>query len=188
MKKKVDVKEIAFYGLFTALIFVATSFINIPGPTEGGLFHLGNAMSFTIAIVFGRKAGAISSGLGMALFDVLSPYFVWAPFTFVIRFAMGYVIGHMAFKARQNKVKNRLYTFSGIIMATIIMTGGYYIAEVILFGNFIAPLQSIWGNLMQCIVGTIAAIPFSEALRLGLRNSNLIIDMNKKSSHEKKVA
>lgn len=49
------IKNLALYGLFIALVYVATRFINIPGPTSGGLFHLGNVMAFTIAIVFGKK-------------------------------------------------------------------------------------------------------------------------------------
>ncbi|MBM6838847.1 ECF transporter S component, partial [Clostridium saudiense] len=74
---------------FIALVYIATT-INIQlGPTSGGLFHLGNVMSFTIAMVFGKKAGAISGGIGMALYDILSPYAIWAPFTLIIRVIMG---------------------------------------------------------------------------------------------------
>lgn len=180
MKRKINTMEIAFYGLFTALVFVATRFINIQlGPTQGGLFHLGNAMSFTIAIVFGRRAGAVSSALGMTIFDLASGFAVWAPFTFVIRFAMGYVIGYMAFQDREHKVKNGVLTFAGIIVASFIMIAGYYVAEWIILGNFWAPMQSIFGNVMQCVVGTVAAIPFSAALRIGLRNNNLATNMNR---------
>ena len=96
-KQKFNAKEIAMYGLFIALVYVATRFINIPGPTSGGLFHLGNVMFFTIAMVFGKKAGAISGGIGMALFDLTSAWVVWAPFTLIIRFIMGYAIGTWSF-------------------------------------------------------------------------------------------
>lgn len=166
---KFNTKEIASYGLFIALVYVATRFINIPGPTAGGLFHLGNVMAFTIAIVFGKKAGAVSGALGMTLFDLTSSYFAWAPFTFIIRFAMGYILGHMANTNNTNKVQSTIFTSFGVLIASVIMVGGYYIAEFILTGNIYTPLQSVWGNFMQCVVGTIIGLPLSISLKFGLK-------------------
>lgn len=168
-------KEIAFYGLFIALVYIATRFINIPGPTEGGLFHLGNVMFFTIAMVFGSKAGAISGGFGMALFDLTSPYAIWAPFTLIIRFSMGYVIGKYSHKENASKRKNTLFTTIGLIFATIIMLVGYYISEGLIYGNWIVPIQSLFGNAMQCIVGSILSIPLSLALKRGFKARKVII-------------
>ena len=39
------------------------------------------------------------------------------------------------------------------------MIGGYYICEGILFGNWIVPLASIPGNIVQIVVGIAIAIP-----------------------------
>lgn len=167
--KKLSVREIAMYGLFIALVYIATRFINIPGPTSGGLFHLGNVMFFTIAMVFGKKAGAISGGFGMALFDLTSPYAIWAPFTLVIRFAMGYIIGVFSNMNNKNKTKSIMFNGIGLILASVIMIIGYYIAEGILYHNWIAPVQSIWGNSMQCIVGSVISIPLSIALKAGFK-------------------
>lgn len=172
-KSKFSTKEIAFYGLFIALVYVATRFINIPGPTPGGLFHLGNVVAFTIAIIFGKKAGAISGALGMTLFDLTSAYFAWAPFTFIIRFAMGYIIGYMANINNTSKTQSTIFTFLGVIAASLIMIGGYYIAEFILYGNLYAPLQSVWGNFMQCVIGTIIGLPISVSLKFGLKLRNV---------------
>lgn len=176
-KQKFSTRDIAFYGLFTALIYVATRFINIQGPTPGSLFHLGNVMAFSIAIVFGKKAGAVSAALGMALFDLTSPYAIWAPFTFIIRLAMGYVIGYMASVAGDNKVKTIVFSFLGILIATIIMIGGYYVSEVILYRNIYAPLQSVWANFMQCVVGTVIGLPLAIALKIGFKARNFNLEM-----------
>ncbi|MCM1988383.1 ECF transporter S component [Oceanirhabdus seepicola] len=157
LRKTTGVKDIAIMGLFIAIVYVATAFILVPGPSEGGLFHMGNVAHFTIAIVFGRKKGAISGAFGMALFDILSPYAAWAPFTFIIRFAIGYVIGyiaHMNGKRGANLIQNII----SMIPATIIMIGGYYMAEGIMYGNWISPAVSIPGNAMQCLVGAISII------------------------------
>lgn len=170
-------KKVILYGLFIALVYVATRFINIPGPTPGGLFHLGNVMFFTIAIVFGKKAGAISGGVGMALFDLTSPYAVWAPFTLVIRLAMGYIIGYAAEKFRENKGLHIASILGGILVATVVMVFGYYVTEVILYHNLITPLQSVWGNVMQSVVGTIIGVPFSFTLKAALKSGNINVNL-----------
>ena len=166
-------RQIALYGLFIALVYIATRWINIPGPTAGGLFHLGNVMAFTIAIVFGKKAGAISGAVGMALFDLTSGFAVWAPATFIIRFAMGYIIGYFS---SENKSKLTSKIIISMIIATIIMLVGYYFAEVLILGSWVAPLQSLWGNFTQCIVGVIGAVPISIALKSGFKSRKIIVD------------
>jgi uncharacterized membrane protein len=177
MKNKLTTRDIAFYGLFIALVYVATRFINIPGPGSGGLFHLGNVMAFSIAIVFGKKAGAVSAALGMALFDLTSPYFAWAPFTFIIRFAMGYVIGYMANAAGENKIKTIVFSFLGIVIASVIMIAGYYGAEIILTGNLYTPLVSVGNNFMQCVVGTVIGLPLAVSLKLGFKARKISFDL-----------
>lgn len=172
-KRKFKSKEVAIYGLFIALVYIATT-INIQlGPTSGSLFHLGNVMSFTIAMVFGKKAGAISGGIGMALYDVLSPYAIWAPFTLIIRVIMGYIIGYFAFKSCCSKKQNIINNAIGLLIAFIVMIIGYYVAEGILYSNWIVPLQSVLANTLQCIVGSAIAIPISTALKAGFKMRNI---------------
>ena len=93
-QKKPDTKTMALAAVFTALTYVFTAFINIrlPITANGGLIHLGNIPLFIGAVVFGSSVGAISGGFGMALFDLLSGWTVWAPFTLVIVALMGYSV------------------------------------------------------------------------------------------------
>lgn len=143
-------------GVFIALTLVATYLIQIRLPFigAGGLIHMGNIPLFIGAWLFGRKTGAIAGGIGMGLFDLLSGWVSWAPFTLVIVGLMGYVIGKVEEKPLvKNILANRII---GIILAIIIKIVGYYIAEVILFGNFVAPFGSIPGNIIQ--VGVAAVI------------------------------
>ena len=61
-------KDLIITSLLISLVFVATFFINIrlPIAANGGLVHLGSAMLFIIAILFGPKKGAMAGAFGMA--------------------------------------------------------------------------------------------------------------------------
>lgn len=91
-------KDLIITSLLISLVFVATFFINIrlPIAANGGLVHLGSAMLFIIAILFGPKKGALAGAFGMALFDILSGWTLWAPFTFITRGLQGYIVGKIA--------------------------------------------------------------------------------------------
>lgn len=158
------VKDMVITSLLIGLVFIFTRFINIrlPISINGGLIHLGNVMLFVSAIVFGKKKGAMAGAFGMALFDIMSGWMAWAPFTFVIRGAMGYIIGSIAEK---REGKNIMYNMFGIILGGIIMIAGYYITEGILYGNWISPMTSIPGNITQIVVGALLGLPTVIALK-----------------------
>ena len=152
-------------GLFIALTLVATMFINIRLPImgNGGLIHLGNVPLFLAAFIFGKRTGAIAGALGMGLFDLISGWTAWAPFTFVIVGVMGYVSGTISekFTAVRPVVANTV----AVIAALIIKIVGYYFAEVILYHNWIVPLGSIPGNILQVVVAGIIVVPFAGKLK-----------------------
>ena len=79
-------KALVIDALFIALTFVATMFINIRLPLvgNGGLIHLGNVPMFLAAFIFGKRTGMLAGGIGMGLFDLISGWTAWAPFTLVI--------------------------------------------------------------------------------------------------------
>ena len=52
-----------------------------------------------------------------------------------------------------------------VIALPLLLILGYYISEVIIYGNWIAPIQSVFANTLQCIVGFIGSIPISISLR-----------------------
>lgn len=152
-------------ALFIALTFAATWLINIRLPLvgSGGLIHLGNVPLFVGGMLFGRKTGAAAGAFGMALFDLMSGWTAWAPFTFVIVGAMGYVIGWFAEKKPfRSMTANNI---ASVILTIVIKVAGYYIAEVILYGNWIAPLGSIPGNIVQVGFAGVVVLLFIQQLR-----------------------
>jgi uncharacterized membrane protein len=160
------VKDMVVTSLLIALVFVATSFIKIrlPISLNGGLIHMGNSMLFTAAIVFGPRKGAAAGAFGMALFDLMGEWAAWAPFTFVVRGVMGYIIGKVAYLNNKNGL-NWAYNMLGILFGSIWMLVGYYFTEVILYGNWIQPFTSIPGNVIQILIGIVVALPLSAALK-----------------------
>ena len=137
-----NIRFITITALFIALTYVFTAFINIrlPITANGGLSH-----------IFGKKSGAIAGGVGMGLFDLLSGWTAWAPFTLIIVGLMGYAVG-----AITEKHHGFGWNTLAIAVACVIKVAGYYIAEGIIYGNWIAPVTSIPGNLVQ--IGVAAVI------------------------------
>ena len=158
-------KEIVITGLSIAMVFVATMFINIRLPFgQGGLIHLGNVPLFLVAIIFGKKIGCISGAFGMALFDLTLGWTPWAPATFIIVGLMGYAVGVIAEK------KNDFVGYVlAIVTACVIKIVGYYIAEALIYGNWVQPVLSIPGNLIQIGVAAVIVLTVAAVLKKALR-------------------
>ena len=157
-----NIRFITITALFIALTYVFTAFINIrlPITANGGLIHLGNVPLFICAIIFGKKSGAIAGGVGMGLFDLLSGWTAWAPFTFIIVGLMGFSVG-----AITEKKKGFGWKVVAILVACVIKIAGYYIAEGIIYGNWITPASSIPGNLLQVGVAAVVVLIISGQLQ-----------------------
>lgn len=156
------VKFITLTAIFIALTYVFT-LINIKLPfiaANGGLVHLGNVPLFICAIIFGKKVGAIAGGVGMGLFDLLGGWVAWAPFTLIVVALMGYAVG-----AITEKHRGFGWNALALVVACVIKIVGYYIAEVIIYGNWIAPAASIPGNLIQIGVAAVIVLIVVEQLR-----------------------
>ncbi|MCM3006526.1 ECF transporter S component [Priestia koreensis] len=158
--------DLIITAMLIALVFVATFFINIrlPITANGGLVHLGTGMLFIASIMFGPKKGAISGAVGMALFDYLSGWTLWAPFSFVTRGLQGYIVGKIAW-SKGRKGTSFAFNLIATIVSVPVMLVGYYICEGILFHNWISPVASITGNIVQNVVGMVIAIPVCTALK-----------------------
>ena len=102
--------------------------------------------------------------VGMGLFDLLSGWTAWAPFTFIIVGIMGYVVGAMTEKHDQYGWK-----VAAIFAAFVIKIVGYYIAEIILYGNFIAPISSVPGNVVQIAVAAVVVLIVIEPIEIAVK-------------------
>ena len=162
--KENKVQFIAITAMAVALTYVFTAFVNVrlPIAANGGLIHLGNVPLFIMAILFGKKTGAIAGGVGMGLFDLLSGWTAWAPFTLIVVAIMGFVTGLIA-----EKKKGFFWYLSAMIAALPIKIAGYYIAEGFITGNWVAPYLSIPGNVLQVtaaiVITAVVIVPLKKA-------------------------
>lgn len=170
-------REIVIMAMFTALTYVFTWLINIRLPLHGsgGLIHLGNVPLFIAAMLFGKKTGFVSGAFGMGLFDLTSGWAAWSPFTFLIVGLMGFEVGWFAEKKPlHNQFLNDLVS---LVIALGIKIGGYYAAEGIITGNWLAPVGSIPGNVLQVGVASVVVLALIPLLRRALRRSPLSAEM-----------
>lgn len=158
--------DLILTSMLISLVFIATFFINIrlPIAANGGLVHLGSAMLFIVSILFGPKKGAMAGAFGMALFDIVSGWTLWAPFTFIARGVQGYLVGKIAWSKERNG-QSFVFNLIATISSIPFMLLGYYICERILYNSWIIPFASIPGNLVQNFVGILIALPVCMFLK-----------------------
>ena len=167
-----SVQFLTITAAFVALTYICTAFINVKLPiaANGGLIHLGNVPLFIGAILFGKKTGSIAGGIGMGLFDLLSGWTLWAQFTLIIVGIMGFTVGKLTEDSRHQNMK---WYVIAIAAACVIKVAGYYLAEVIIYGNPLAPVSSIPGNLVQIGVAAVIVLVVITPLNLAARKTGL---------------
>lgn len=160
--KKSGIRRLVLTALFTALCLVATMVIRIPSPT-GGYIHPGDCVVLLSAFFLGPVWGAVASGIGSALADVLSGYIIYAPATFIIKACMALCAA--AILKNTGDRRPALWVALAGIAAEIIMLGGYFFFTSVILGLGWGAFAEIPGNLVQGSFGVLA----SSALYLALR-------------------
>jgi uncharacterized membrane protein len=112
-------EQLILTGLLTALITAVTIVIAIPIPFTNGYVHPGDSMIFMAVLILGRRRGALAAGLGSALADVILGYFIWAPFTLVIKGGMAFLAGFIIEKCAK---RPRNLVFSCVFVAALWLT------------------------------------------------------------------
>ena len=171
MDNKLSTKELVLMGLMIALVWLAGSVIRIP--SVGGFVHVGDCMVFLSVVVLGKKKGAVVSALGMMLVDALGGYYLWAPFTFVIKGVMAYIAGSILEVLEMKYSKSVSFVVSCFI-AGIFMVIAYFGAGIIMAGfltekagliqGIVYSAKDIIGNIIQVGTGIVIALPVSAII------------------------
>lgn len=162
-----DLTRLVQTALLAALCTVATMIIQIPAPT-GGYVNLGDCMVLLSAWMLGPIYGAVASGFGSMLADVLSGYLQYAPATFFIKALMA-IAAAVIFTALHHAEKHSAFLprVLAAIAAESIMVAGYFAFESVFLGYGLAALANMPANLIQSFFSFAAALMLSQMLIKG---------------------
>lgn len=165
-----QVKTITVTGLFIALTLVFTACVNVKLPFGyGGLIHLGNIPLFLAAMLYGKRTGFLAGAFGMAIFDVMSSWTIYAPCTFITCGLMGLTVGLLV-----EKHKGFGWKIAAVAAALAMKLAGYYIFEAILYHSFMEPLASLPGNTLQIVLAAIPTLILIVPLEKILNKTGLL--------------
>ena len=143
---KPTVRYLCLSGIFAALVFVCTAFLQIP--SYAGYLHVGDALIYLAACLLPWPYAMGVGMIGGALADLLTGYAVWAPASLIIK-----GLSVLAFR-RLGKIVC-LRNLLALIPAWVLCIGGYYAYEALITQNATAPLAGMVGSLFQCLISSI---------------------------------
>ena len=144
------VRKLVLSALMAALVYVATSIIQIPSPVNGYV-NLGDCFVLLSGWLLGPWYGAAAAGIGSMLVDLLSGYGHYVPGTLIIK-GVDALAAALIFRA-MGRSKTALLV-SGTV-GEIIMVVGYFGYAGLLLGKGIGAAASIPGNLVQAAMGLV---------------------------------
>ena len=151
-----NLKKIVMTALFAALSCVATMSIHIPTPGTGGYIHPGDAVVILSGVILGPVYGLLAGGIGSAMADLIGGYFIYVPITFAVKGLVAAVTSvvycHVVSKGKSRK----LAVLYGGIADILLVAGGYFLFESVLYGSA-AALLSLSANGIQGISGLVIA-------------------------------
>jgi len=156
--RRMDIRRITLTALMAALIFVLTVVPRIPVPATGGYVHLGDAGITFAAYAFDPMIALLAGGIGTALADLMG-FPQWAIFSLVIHGLQGLAMGLVV-----RKTKNLLSILISVILGTLIVVLGYFVAGTILVGVGVATSELL-PNAIQGISGGVIGVPLYFAVR-----------------------
>lgn len=144
-------------ALLAAIITVCTRFTAIPIFGGQGYVHIGDAFVFLAAALLPAPYAMSATAIGAGLADLMAGYTMYILPTAIIKALMALMF--YGCEKKEKLISGR--TFLSLLLGIIILVGGYYIAEVILYQSFISPLLGMVWNTAQGIFSAIAFIFFA---------------------------
>ena len=136
-----------------ALVYVATSIIQIPSPVNGYV-NLGDCFVLLSGWLLGPWYGFAAGGIGSMLADLFLGYGHYAPGTFVIKGLVALIAALLYEKLGRTQVSRIV----GGVVSEIVMVLGYFGYASLLLGKGLAAAASIPGNVFQGTVGLVVGV------------------------------
>ncbi len=163
------IKKMILASMFAAVICVMTLIVRFQLPT--GYVNLGDCFVLVAGWALGPIYGTLAAAIGSSLADLISGYPFYAVPTFVVKglmAAIAFAAVKIALKAKVRHIS--IAHIIGAVCAEIIMVGGYFIFEAIVFSSALA-VQGLVGNTVQGVVGVVAgSVVISVIKKYNLHN------------------
>ncbi len=154
--KQNKVRLLCISGVVAAIIYIFTAFFHIPSHT--GYTHVGDAFVYLAGSLLPTPYAVAASAAGGMLADLLGGYAMWMPGTGIIK-----ALTALCFSAKTRTIVNRRNLWA-IVPAFLLCVGGYYLYEVLITGNWIAPLGGVPGYCVQVTASTAVYIALGKLL------------------------
>lgn len=178
MKNK-KLATIVAVGLMAALCFVGNYLqIKIPNGVLITRIHFGNSMCLLAGLLFGPIAGGLASGIGAGLYDLIDPvYIISAPFTFLSKFAMGYICGYFAKRERRLGSEVTHIAFSGVLgqlTYIVLYLARTYAVQIFVYQSAVqtavtATLTNLLTSSVNAVIAVAVSVPLYFALQKPLK-------------------
>ena len=156
---------VAECGILAALVFIGTE---LRIPTAIGYINLGDGV-ILIASYFVGPAAFFPAAIGSALGDLIAGYPAYIAPTFFIKGLMGLLAALIMRIPSDKKLAGILIRTGAGITAELIMVGGYFAFESVIYGMEAAAGSAVF-NLIQGFVAVLLAIPLTYMIRIRKNN------------------
>ena len=179
------VVKLCMTAVMAALVAVGSWFqIQIPSILGTSRFHLGNVMCALSGLLLGPWWGALGSGLGSALYDLLldPTRFAEFPITFITKGVYGLVAGAVffnVFKGRSNYVSEAVasalaaVSYIAVYLVKSFFYNGLLIKGLTAQAAWLGVLEKIPSSLFNGVVAVVFAPILGVALHRALKAARL---------------
>lgn len=141
------IKQFVLCGLGMAIVFILTCFISVP-IGQFGYVNLGDSAVMLFSIVLNPTLSLLCGGIGSALADIYLGYTHYAIFTFFAKGIEGYIVSVLF-----TKWKDKM----NFVIGGLLMVFTYYLADALLYKDWIVATGGVTFNLIQALISTIIA-------------------------------
>lgn len=162
-QQSMKTRKLVTGAMLAALTTVAT-LLSIPALGGSGYVNFGDGLVILSGVLLGGPYGILAAAIGSMLADVILGYFAYAPATFIIKGLMSLAVWLVYSGLYKKKPKwYILWLVLVAVMAECIMTFGYFLYEIPLYGIETATL-GMPGNLLQSSFGIITSVVLGSIL------------------------
>ena len=149
--RKLEIRQITLAGVMIALVCVLTMWGRVMFiPATEGYIHLGDVMANFVALSFGPWLGLVAAGVGMAIADAIGFPLYIVP-TLIVHGLQGLVVGYVGSR------KDWPTMVVAAVIGQLIVMGGYFLVQALLFGIAPALTELPWNGL-QGLVGVVGGV------------------------------